>query len=78
VDAELGGELLDPAAGLVRGDETSDAVSVETLLSLPGRALGPIRSRCLGQIQEGAEAFYVVREVRISLDKVHSQSISIF
>jgi hypothetical protein len=63
VDDELGGELLDPAAGLVGSDETSDAVGVETLLGLLRRALGQRRSRCRGQIQQGSEAFYVVREV---------------
>jgi hypothetical protein len=63
--------FLTPSAGLVGSDETSDAVGVETRLSLPRRALVPRRSRCRGQIEEGSEAFYVVREVRISSDKVH-------
>lgn len=70
MDAELVRQLLDPAAGRVGSDEFGDAVGAETLLGLLRRTCGPLRSCCRGQTQEGAEAFYVVREVRISLDKV--------
>jgi hypothetical protein len=63
VDAELGRERLDPATGCVRSDEFGDALGVETLLGLLRSTLGPPRSRCPWQIEEGSEAFYVVRGV---------------
>ena len=71
VDAELGGELHDLAAGLVRGDEYGLSVRPKAPLRLLRRVFQPHRVRRLGQIEEAPEAFYVVREVRIGLDKVH-------
>jgi hypothetical protein len=44
VDAELDGELLDPAAGVGR-NESGYALGVETLLRLLRRTFGPSRSR---------------------------------
>ena len=55
VDAELGGELLDPAAGPVGRHQLSDALKVEALLGLLRRALVSRQSPCLGQLVGAAQ-----------------------
>jgi hypothetical protein len=52
---------------------TSTALSVKSKapLRLLRRAFRPHRVRRLGQIEQRSKAFYVVREVRVSLHKVH-------
>jgi hypothetical protein len=72
VDAELDCKLLDLAPGLVSGEEFGLSVGAKALLDLLRRTLRPHRSRRLGPIEQRSEAFYVVREVRIGSDKVHS------
>jgi hypothetical protein len=57
VDAELGAELHDLAAGLVRGDEYGLSVRSKAPLRLRRRAFRPHRAHRPGQIQEGSEAF---------------------
>jgi hypothetical protein len=55
MDAELSGELLDPAASSVGGDQLYDLSAVEAPLSLLRRARGAFVPDGSGQTKQGSE-----------------------